>query len=154
MGTQFEGEPFRSWCQGLNIKQCITSVVHPQANGQCEVTNRDIVHTIKERLGKQRRGWVEQLPKVLWDHCTTPKNSTGETQFSLVYGSEAVLPAEIAIPTERMLSFNQNQNSKDLRTNLDLLEERREMVAAHKAINKQRIARDYGKRVRLITCSW
>ncbi|XP_071734237.1 uncharacterized protein [Rutidosis leptorrhynchoides] len=50
---QFKGEPFRSWCQGLNIKQSLTSVVHPQANGQCEVTNRDIVHAIKARIGKQ-----------------------------------------------------------------------------------------------------
>ncbi|XP_071727649.1 uncharacterized protein [Rutidosis leptorrhynchoides] len=37
--TQFEGEPFRSWCQELNIKQSFTSVAHPQVNGQCEVTN-------------------------------------------------------------------------------------------------------------------
>ncbi|XP_071739858.1 uncharacterized protein [Rutidosis leptorrhynchoides] len=35
--TQFEGEPFRSWCQELNIKQSFTSVAHPQANVQCEV---------------------------------------------------------------------------------------------------------------------
>ncbi|XP_071728219.1 uncharacterized protein [Rutidosis leptorrhynchoides] len=88
-GTQFEGNPFRSWCQDLNIKQRFTSVAHPQANGQCEVTNRDIVHAIKERLGIKRIGWVNELPKVLWAHRTTHKNSTGETPFSLVYGSEA-----------------------------------------------------------------
>ncbi|XP_071740102.1 uncharacterized protein [Rutidosis leptorrhynchoides] len=46
-GTQFKGEPFKSWCQELNIKQSFTSVAHPQANGQCEVTNRDIVKGIK-----------------------------------------------------------------------------------------------------------
>ncbi|XP_071695399.1 uncharacterized protein [Rutidosis leptorrhynchoides] len=64
---------------------------------------------------------------------------------------ESVLPTEIAIPTERTLSFIQDWNARDLRTNLDLLEERREMAAAHEAINKQRIARYYDKRVRLIT---
>ncbi|XP_071704669.1 uncharacterized protein [Rutidosis leptorrhynchoides] len=138
---RFEGEPFRSWCQGLNIKQSFTSVSHPQANGQYEVSNRDTVHAIKGRLGKQRRGWVDQLPKVLWAHHTTPINSTGETPFSLVYGSEVVLLTEIAIPTEQTLSFSQDKNSRDLRTNLDLLEERREMAATCEAINKQCIAR-------------
>ncbi|XP_071740416.1 uncharacterized protein [Rutidosis leptorrhynchoides] len=64
-GKQFEGNPFRSWCQDLNIKQRFTSVAHPQANGQYEVTNRDIVHTIKARLGMKRIGWVDELPKVL-----------------------------------------------------------------------------------------
>ncbi|XP_071698959.1 uncharacterized protein [Rutidosis leptorrhynchoides] len=103
-GTQFEGNPFRSWCQDLNIKQLFTSVVHPQANGQCEVTNRDIVHAIKARLGMKHSGWVDELPKVLWAHRTMYKNSTGETPFSLVYGSEAVIPAEITVPTERILS--------------------------------------------------
>ncbi|XP_071708783.1 uncharacterized protein [Rutidosis leptorrhynchoides] len=127
-----------------------TSVGHPQGNGQCEVTNRDIFHEIKARLGKQRKGWVEQLPKVFWAHRTAPKNSTGAL-ISLVYGSEVVLPAEIVVPTERTLSFNQDRNARELYTNLDLLEERREMAAARKAIHKQQIARYCDKRVRLIT---
>ncbi|XP_071687617.1 uncharacterized protein [Rutidosis leptorrhynchoides] len=55
-GTQFESNPFSDWCQELNIKQTFTSVVHPQANGQCEVTNRDIVLAIKARLGLCQRG--------------------------------------------------------------------------------------------------
>ncbi|XP_071695749.1 uncharacterized protein [Rutidosis leptorrhynchoides] len=55
-GTQFEGNPFSDWCQELNIKQTFTSVSHPQANGQCEVTNRDIILGITARLGLCRRG--------------------------------------------------------------------------------------------------
>ncbi|XP_071739335.1 uncharacterized protein [Rutidosis leptorrhynchoides] len=58
---------------------------------------------------------------------------------------------EIAVPTEQVLSFNLDQNSKDLHTNLELLEERREMAAVREAINKQRIARYYDKKVRMIT---
>ncbi|XP_071728782.1 uncharacterized protein [Rutidosis leptorrhynchoides] len=91
-GTQFEGEPFKSWCQELNIKQSFTSVAHPQANGQCEVINRDIVKGIKARPGLYGNEWVDELPSVLWVHRTTHKNSTGETSFSLVYGTEAVIP--------------------------------------------------------------
>ncbi|XP_071728049.1 uncharacterized protein [Rutidosis leptorrhynchoides] len=56
-GTQFDGNPFNDWCQELNIKQTFTSVAHPQANGQCEVTNRDIVLGEAEDTGKFGPKW-------------------------------------------------------------------------------------------------
>ncbi|XP_071708336.1 uncharacterized protein [Rutidosis leptorrhynchoides] len=143
----FEGNPFSDWCQELNIKQTFTSVAHPQANGQCEVTNRDIVLGIKARLGLGRRGWIDELPNVLWAHRTTPKGATNETPFSLVYGSEAVIPAEINVLTMRIASFDESSNSEELRENLNLVEERREMAAIKEATNKQRIASYYNKRV-------
>ncbi|XP_071694617.1 uncharacterized protein [Rutidosis leptorrhynchoides] len=39
-GKQFAENPFRSWCEELGIKQNFTSIAHPQANGQVEVTNK------------------------------------------------------------------------------------------------------------------
>ncbi|XP_071739672.1 uncharacterized protein [Rutidosis leptorrhynchoides] len=133
-------------CQ-LHAPQTFTSVAHPQANGQCEVTNRDIVLGIKARLGLCRRGWIDELPNVLWAHRTTPKGATNETPFSLVYGSEAIIPAKINVPTMRIDSFDESRNSKELPENLNLVEERREMAAIKEAINKQRIASYYNKRV-------
>ncbi|XP_071742632.1 uncharacterized protein [Rutidosis leptorrhynchoides] len=147
-GTQFAGDPFPSWCAELNIKQTFPSVVHQQANGQCEVTNRDIVARIKARLGHGHIGWVDELPKVLWAHRTMPKASTGETSFSLVYGSEAVVPVEIGVPTFRIQNFDEESNSEALRENLNLLEERRLSAAVKEANNKQKIAKYYNLRVR------
>ncbi|XP_071704606.1 uncharacterized protein [Rutidosis leptorrhynchoides] len=95
-----------------------------------------------------RKGWVNELPKVSWAHRTTYKNSTGEMPFSLVYGYEAVIPAKIIILTERMLSYNEEGNDEKLRTNLDYTEEHREMAAIREATNKQRITKYYDKRVR------
>ncbi|XP_071733013.1 uncharacterized protein [Rutidosis leptorrhynchoides] len=118
----FEGNPFSDWCQELNIKQTITSVAHPQANGQCEVTNRDIVLGIKARLGLCRRGWIDELLSVLWAQCTTPKDATNETPFCLVYGSEAVILAEINVPTMHIASFDESSNREELRVNLNLVE--------------------------------
>ncbi|XP_071687865.1 uncharacterized protein [Rutidosis leptorrhynchoides] len=102
---KFSHDSFRSWCNGLNIKQNFSSVAHPQANGQVEVTNIDIVTGIRARLDTDRKGLVDELPQVLWVFRTTSKGSNRETPFSLVYGSEA------------------------LKENLDLLEERRELAA-------------------------
>ncbi|GJU07443.1 reverse transcriptase domain-containing protein [Tanacetum coccineum] len=76
----------------LNIKQQFTSVAHPQANGQTEVTNRTLIQGLKTRLGKSKGQWVEELSNVLWAYRTTAKAGNNCTPYSLVYGSDAVLP--------------------------------------------------------------
>jgi hypothetical protein len=85
---------------------------------------------------------VDELPNVLWAHRTMPKTSNGETPFSLVYGTEAVIPAEVGVPTRRMLLTNE-ENEAGLRLNLDLLEERREVAAIRESRYKKTIAKYY-----------
>ncbi|XP_071695116.1 uncharacterized protein [Rutidosis leptorrhynchoides] len=97
----------------------------------------------KDRMGLSKKIWVHEVPYVLWAHLTTPKRSTGETPFSLVYSTEAVIPAEILIPTNRVLAFDIESNSSVLRENLNFLEERRIMAAIRQADNKQRQAKYY-----------
>ena len=66
---------------------------------------------------------------VLWAHRTTIKVSTRDTPFSLVYGTEAVIPAKIGMPTIRTAEVNVTKNDYERRIDLDLLEERRERAA-------------------------
>ncbi|GJX54899.1 hypothetical protein Tco_0284796 [Tanacetum coccineum] len=51
------------------------------------------------------------------------KSSNGETPFSLTYGTEAVIPAEIGMPTLRTAEIDQASNNEALGINLDLIEE-------------------------------
>ncbi|KAI3451561.1 hypothetical protein Pfo_008226 [Paulownia fortunei] len=78
-----------------------TSVAHPQANGQVEVTNRIILQGIKTRLDRSGGGWVDELDSVLWAYRTTPRTTTGETPFSLVYAADAVIPIGLMMRRER-----------------------------------------------------
>ncbi|XP_071688936.1 uncharacterized protein [Rutidosis leptorrhynchoides] len=149
--AQIAKDPFKTWCIDLNIVQKFMSVAHPHANGLCEVTNRDIVSGIKKQLYEKRTGWVDELPNVLWAHGTTFKKSTGESPFSLVYGSEAIIPAEILVPTHRVANFDEEANGEALCENLNLIEERRLMAAIREANNKQQIAKYYNKRVRALS---
>jgi hypothetical protein len=50
---------------------------------------------IFDRLKPYAEKWVKELPLVLWALCTTPSRAMGQTPFSLVYGSEAMLPTEV-----------------------------------------------------------
>ncbi|GKB26174.1 reverse transcriptase domain-containing protein [Tanacetum coccineum] len=88
---------------------------------------------IKTRLHREGGAWVEELPNVLWAYKTTPKMSNGETPFSLTYGTEAVIPAEIGIPTIRTIQGSDEENKEALRMNLNLLEEQREIAAIREA---------------------
>ena len=109
-GTNFAAEDLQKWFKEMNIEHSFASVAHPQANGQVESINKQIVDGIKARLGTARRGWVDELPSILWAHRTMPKTSTGKTPFSLVYGSEAVIPAELGLPSPRMIAMEKQNN--------------------------------------------
>ncbi|GJR83308.1 reverse transcriptase domain-containing protein [Tanacetum coccineum] len=109
-GKQFQDNPFKDWCEKLCIRQHFASVKHPQTNGLVERANRSLGEGIKA--------------------------SNGDALFSLTYGTEAVIPAEIGMPTLRTAEVDLVQNDEALEINLDLLEERREQAAIREAKSK------------------
>ncbi|GJS14553.1 reverse transcriptase domain-containing protein [Tanacetum coccineum] len=70
-GKQFRDNPFKDWA------------------------NKSLGEGIKARLDERSKDWIGELLHVLWAHHTMIKSSNGETPFSLTYGTEAVIPAEI-----------------------------------------------------------
>nr|GEX15273.1 reverse transcriptase domain-containing protein [Tanacetum cinerariifolium] len=106
-GKQFADNPFKDWCDKLNITQRFASVKHPQSNGLVEMANRNLREGIKARLGE-----------------------------------------EIGMPTYRTAAVDVVNNNKELRLNLDLLEERQERVAVCEARAKSKMMKYYNARVR------
>ena len=92
---------------------------------------------MRKRLKSAKGIWVEELPSVLWANRTTPRMSTEQTPFSLVYGCEAVLPIETRISTAR--HSNIDHNLIDLSYDLDALEELTESTLIKMASQKQMI---------------
>ncbi|GJY90308.1 reverse transcriptase domain-containing protein [Tanacetum coccineum] len=117
-GKQFRDNPFKDWCEKLNIKQRFASVKHPQTNGQMEKAHR-----------------------------TTIKINNGNTSFSLTYGTEAVIPVEIGMPSLRCAKIDQAVNDEALLLNLDVLEEEREKAAIQEARSKVKMERYYNAKV-------
>nr|GEY49861.1 reverse transcriptase domain-containing protein [Tanacetum cinerariifolium] len=147
-GKQFADNSFKDWCDKLNITQHFASVKHPQSNGLVERANRSLGEGIKARLGEGNKNWVEELPHVLWSHRTMIKSSHDDTPFSLTYGTEAVIPAEIGMPTYRTTAVDVVNNDEELRLNLDLLEERQELAAMSEAKSKSKMMKYYNSMVR------
>ncbi|GJX59626.1 hypothetical protein Tco_0291016 [Tanacetum coccineum] len=79
------------------------------------------------------------------------KSSYGDTPFSLAYGTEAAIPAEVGMPMYRTAVVDAVHNDEELRPNLDLLEERRERAAIREAKAKLKMTKYYNARVRGVT---
>lgn len=105
---------------------------------------------IKRRLDEKKGFWADELPGVLWAYRTTPHSATGETPFALAFGVEAVVPAEVGIPSLRriMAPGDEEANEENLLHQLDHVGERREQASTHIANYQNMIARHYNKKVR------
>ncbi|GJW14967.1 reverse transcriptase domain-containing protein [Tanacetum coccineum] len=147
-GKQFRDNPFKDWCEKLCIRQRFASVKHPQANRLVERANRSLGEGINARLDARSKNWMEEISHVLWAHRTMIKSSNGDTPFSLTYGTEAVILAEIGMPTLRTAEVDIVQNNEALGINLDLLEEWREHAAIREAKSKAKIEKYYNSKVR------
>ena len=148
-GLQFDSKMFGKYCSKLRIINMCSTRAYPQGNGQAEAVNKVIVSGLKKRLDDVKGKWVEELPHVLWTYKTTPRRSTGETPFSLTYGTEALIPLETSFPTIRTSSFNPKDNDKQLIRNLDLIEEKREDAMVQLAYYQQKLKQGYDANVKL-----
>ncbi|GJX44166.1 reverse transcriptase domain-containing protein [Tanacetum coccineum] len=148
LGPWLRDNPFKDWCEKLCIRWRFASVKHPQANDVVERANRSLGEGIKARLDERSKDWIEEIPYVLWAHRTMIKSSNGDTLFSLTYGTEAVILAEIGMPTLRTAKIDMAQNDEALEINLDLLEERKEQGAIREARSKAKMEKYYNSKVR------
>ena len=53
--------------------------------------------------------WLKELPAVVWELRTQASCSIGVSPYFLVYGSEAVLLADIAFQAPRVEHYNEEQ---------------------------------------------
>lgn len=70
--------------------------------------------------------WSYEINAVLWACRTTPHKATKETQFSMAYGIEDVIPAVIKVTSLRrdLYPDSPELNEEMLRDRLDLIEEK------------------------------
>ena len=77
-GTNLSKGAMEDFCQHEHIRLDVSSVAHPQSNGQAERANQEILKGIKPwlmvPLQRTPGCWVEELPSVLWSINTTPKD--------------------------------------------------------------------------------
>ncbi|KAL0319672.1 UNVERIFIED_CONTAM: hypothetical protein Sradi_5228700 [Sesamum radiatum] len=100
------------------------------------------------RRGEAKGNLVNELPRVLWAYRTTARKSTGKSPFNLVYGTEAVIPAEIREETLRIQQYKSETNDMERRVDLELLGEIRNTAGIRTEAYRRYMAKVYNTRVR------
>nr|XP_010319907.1 uncharacterized protein LOC104647044 [Solanum lycopersicum] len=82
---------------------------------------------------------------------TTVRISTGATPYLLVYGTEAVVPVEVEIPSLRIIQEAELSNAEWVSKQIDqlaLIDEKIMVAVCHGQLYRQRMTRAFHKRVR------
>lgn len=147
-GTQFKSKEFKEFCQKYGIEKMFVAVAHPKANGQVDAINKIIKSILKKCMEKDRVRWVDELPTALWAFRTTHKTATGHTPFALAYGTEAVIPLELEVPSHWVTYYDPKSNQNLLLESLDFIDEKCEKANLRAAAYRHRAAKYYNEKVR------
>jgi hypothetical protein len=111
-----------------------------------------IIDGLKKRLydenSKKGGKWIHDLPHVVWGLKTQSSKATGQTPFFLVYGSEAILPADIMWKSKRVEMYNEGEVDEARQLELDSVEEARCTALVQSARYLQGIWRYHDRNMR------
>ena len=96
---------------------------YPQANGQAESTNKQLVRILTKMFNAHRIDWDVKLSAALWAYRTAFKVGTGLTPFKLAFGFEAITPVEHVVPSLRMLIVDRLLSEESLPFWMEVLQE-------------------------------
>ncbi|XP_070008602.1 uncharacterized protein [Nicotiana sylvestris] len=135
---------------GFKITHRNSTPYRPKANGIVEAANKNIKKILRKIIQSSRQ-WHEQLPFALLGYRTIVRTSVGATPYLLVYGTEAVISAEVEIPSLRTIVEVEIEDNEWIKTRLEqltLIDEKRMAAVCHGQLYQQRMARAYNKKVR------
>ena len=90
---------------------------------------------------------MKELGAVLWGLRTTPSRTTGQSPFTLVYGSEDMLPTEVEHKSLLVQLFNEQHSDGSRVIDLDNIDELREAALILSARQQQAMRRHHDKRI-------
>lgn len=93
-GTQFCNQHVDGLLDKYKVKHDRTTPYNPQTNGQAEAMNKILLGIFRRTVCENQREWHVKLFTALLAYRTSARMSIGMTPYSLVYGTEAVLPIE------------------------------------------------------------
>jgi hypothetical protein len=86
-----------------------------------------VLNALKKRLhdaaNTKGRKWIKKLPNTLWGLRTQPSKPTGQSPYFLVYGSEAILPADVLWDSPAVEQYDEGISKDSRRVDIDGLEE-------------------------------
>ncbi|KAG9442454.1 hypothetical protein H6P81_018308 [Aristolochia fimbriata] len=98
-GTPFRNKVMDRFCEKFCIQQRTSSAYNPAANGLAKAFNKRLCKILKKTIRANKKSWDEKLDEALWAYRTSFPTPTQLIPYSLVYGTEVVLPLEVQLPS-------------------------------------------------------
>ncbi|XP_015159653.1 uncharacterized protein K02A2.6-like [Solanum tuberosum] len=137
-------------CERFKITHQNSTVYHPQMNGVVEAANNNIKKLLRKIVDSHRQ-WHEKLLYALLDYRTTIRTLTGATPYMLVHGSEAVIPAEVEIPSLRIIQevgLDDVEWISSRNEQLMIIDEKRMDAVCHGQLYQNRMTKAFNKKVK------
>ncbi|XP_059291522.1 uncharacterized protein LOC132045007 [Lycium ferocissimum] len=132
-GPNLNSHLMKNICEQFQITHQNSTTYRPQMNGVVEATNKNIKRILRKMMDNYKC-WHEQLPYVFLGYWTTARTSTGATPYFLIYRTKVVIPAEVEIPSLRIIQEAELDNAEWVRSRyeqLALIDEKRMIVVCH-----------------------
>jgi hypothetical protein len=151
LGSNFHSHRFWDFCERGAIKVKYISAAHPWAKGQVERANGLILDGLKKRLydenSKKSDKWINEISLVIWGLRTQPSKATRQSTFFLVYGSEAILPADVMWKSPQLEMYEEGEADNARHLKLDSIEEFKCNVLLQTACHLQGVHRYHDQNV-------
>uniref|UniRef100_A0A2N9G179 Reverse transcriptase domain-containing protein n=1 Tax=Fagus sylvatica TaxID=28930 RepID=A0A2N9G179_FAGSY len=137
--------PFHTW--GLDL----IGPINPSSGGYIWILcGYRVLLKVAKMVFDYGKGWSSHLVDTLWAYRGSIKTATGFTPFSLVYGTDAISPTELLVPSPRILHGMDLEADADICAearvaDLEGLEEARELAQIRSLRYHQKLADAYGK---------
>ncbi|XP_039818390.1 uncharacterized protein LOC120680874 [Panicum virgatum] len=141
LGSNFNNHQFWEYCENNGIDVRYVSVAHPRANGQVERANGMVLDALKKRMydaantkgGKVDQGTTQCSLGAAYSaykaHRTVALlrglRLTEQSPYFVVYGSEAILPADVMWQSSAVEQYEEGVAEDNRRVDIDSLKEAR-----------------------------
>jgi transposase InsO family protein len=103
--ASFKDEPLIKFCEQFKLTLIHSTPYYLQGNGLAECFDKSLINIIKIFLEDNKKAWDSKLKFSLWDDRMKKERSLDISPFQLVYGTEIVLPSQLALPVEKFFQY-------------------------------------------------
>ena len=98
-GTQFTSKIFSSMCERLQLPHSFSTPYHPQGNAKVERINKTLEDGLAKYCEEKHIDWAFHLQTFMMAYRSAVHETTGQTPFRLMFGTEMRMPVDFLHPT-------------------------------------------------------